>query len=154
MSFSFTTADKEEITPALAHAYSALLSQLKDRPCEVAPEDLAEVSRNSNSELLLFMRDEAGGVIGTAQASFQWVPLTYGAYINNVVVDAKYRGQGLGATLMEELEKRSRERWSKLRKFMLTSSPKKGTQGFYLKLGYRMRTKEAGDETIVYVKEA
>lgn len=154
MSFSFKTADEQEITPALAHAYGALLSELKGRPCEVALEELAAAAAHRDSELLLFMYDETGEAIGTAQASFQWVPLTYGAYINNVVVNATYRGQGLGALLMEELERQSKARWPQLRKFMLTSSPQKGTQGFYLKLGYRMRTKEAGDETIVYVKEA
>jgi len=102
---------------------------------------------------LLLLCNQSEEIIGTAQVSFICTPSRYTAYINTVVVDEKYRGNGLGKVLMDELERRAAERWPQLEKFTLTSSPQKGTQGFYLRLGYRMRTKEEGDETIVYVKD-
>jgi hypothetical protein len=55
---------------------------------------------------------------------------------------------------MEALEREGKKRWSNLEKFSLSSSPQRGTQGFYVRLGYKMRTKENGDETILYVKNA
>lgn len=149
----FKNIDEVEVTDTLCSVYNKLLFQLKGRECHISKEQLEEVQSRFSSELLLFMYNEADEMMGTAQVSFICTPSRYTAYVNTVVIDETYRGQGLGKVLMDELEKRAKERWQQLEKFTLTSSPQKGTQGFYLKLGYRMRTKEAGDETIVYVKD-
>jgi GNAT superfamily N-acetyltransferase len=151
--FTFKNLDEIEITDQFCEAYNRLLSELKGRKCSVTQEELAEVQHRKASELLLCMYSEEGALAGTAQASFICTPTSYKAYINSVVVDEAYRGQGLGKLLMEELHTRVKARWPEVLKYTLTSSPQKGTQGFYLKLGYRMRTKEEGDETIVYIKD-
>lgn len=151
--FTFKNLDEIEITDLFCEAYNRLLSELKGRECAVSKEELIEVQDRKASELLLCMQSEKGELAGTAQASFICTPTSYKAYINSVVVDEKFRGQGLGKLLIEELHARVKNRWPAVLKFTLTSSPQKGTQGFYLKLGYHMRTKEEGDETIVYVKD-
>jgi hypothetical protein len=38
-------------------------------------------------------------------------------------------------------------------KLELTNSPSKNNAGFYESLGYTSRTKESGDETVVWVKD-
>lgn len=153
MNFTFKNLDEfDEITGDLTKRYNALTLQLAGRECEDVEAALEDVKQHAASELLLFMFDGNGEVCATAQVSYHRLPLKGVGYINGVVVDEKYRGHGLGTVLMQELERRAKDRWSKLAAFNLTSSPKKGTQGFYLRLGYRMRTKEAGDETIFYVK--
>jgi len=152
MEYTFKSLDEIEITDTLCAEYNGLLFQLKHRDCNVSKEQLEEVQSRYSSEILLLMKSKDDDLIATAQASFICNPFRYTAYINAVIVDEKYRGHGFGKILMDELERRAKERWPNLEKYILTSSPKKGTQGFYLKLGYRMRTKEAGDETIVYVK--
>lgn len=154
MEFTFQTLDAlSDIPVNIADHYNELIYQLKGEKSHVAVLDLEEVKERANSELLLFVFSPDGTIAGMAQASFHCTPAHYTAQINNVVVDEAYRGHGLGSLLMSELEKRSKERWNKLQGFRLTSSPRRGTQGFYTRLGYRMRTKEAGDETTVYVKE-
>jgi GNAT superfamily N-acetyltransferase len=153
MNYTFKTLDECTITEEFRSAYNRLLFQLKGRECNVTADELQNVQQRKDSELLLCMYNEQGELAGTAQASFICTPTSYTAYINTVVVDEKYRGQGLGKLLMEELHTRVKNRWPSVLKCTLTSSPQKGTQGFYLKLGYHMRTKEEGDETIVYVKD-
>lgn len=154
MEYTFKNLDEfEGITEDIALRYNALTLQLAGRECENVVAALEDVKQHADSELLLFMIDAQGSICATAQASYHRLPLKGVAYVNGVVVDEKYRGQGLGTVLMNELHKRVKERWNKVKAFNLTSSPKKGTQGFYLRLGYRMRTKEAEDETIFYVKD-
>lgn len=154
MQHTFKSLDEFDIvTQDTADRYNGLITQLKGRESNVTIEALEEVKSRYDSELLLFMFNEEGQISGMAQASYHCTPSHYAGYINTVVVDEIYRGQGLGSTLMNELERRAKERWNTIRTFGLTSAPQKGTQGFYLRLGYRMRTKEAGDETIVYVKD-
>lgn len=154
MEHTFKNIDEfGSVTGDIVTRYNELITQLKGRESHVSKEALEEVKERTHSELLLFMLDDSGVIAGMAQVSFHCTPSHYAGYINTVVVDEKYRGKGLGTHLMNELEMRAKERWSTIRTFGLTSAPQKGTQGFYLRLGYRMRTKEAGDETIVYVKD-
>ena len=154
MSHTFKNLDEfETISAELAHRYNELIFQLKEKESNISVEALAEVKERKDSELLLFILDESEKIAGMAQLSYHCTPSHYVGYVNTVVIDETYRGQGLGALIMNELERRSKERWSNLQGFALTSAPKRGTQGFYVKLGYKMRTKEEGDETTVFVKE-
>lgn len=154
MEYTFKNLDEyTEITENIVLRYNELVTQLKGKLSDIEVADLEEVKKRKDSELLLFMCDSDAHIVGMAHVSYLCVPVKKVGYINTVVVDETYRGQGLGALLMEELQKRACERWSKIQTFNLTSNPLKGTQGFYLRLGYRMRTKEAGDETIFYVKD-
>lgn len=152
MEHTFKSLDEIEITDPLCAEYNGLLFELTGRDCNVSKEQLEEVQSRFASELLLGLFDESNKLIGTAQGSFICIPLYYTVYINIVVIAEEFRGHGLGKFLIEELERRSKERWPQVEKFTLTSSPKRNLQGFYLKLGYHQRTKEAGDETVVYVK--
>ena len=154
MEYTFKNLDDfDEISDDIVSRYNKLIAQLKGKASDIDTVDLEEVKKRKDSELLLFMLDGNSKIIGMAHVSYLCVPVKKVGYINTVVVDEAYRGQGLGALLMEELQKRARERWIDIDTFNLTSNPLKGTQGFYLRLGYRMRTKEAGDETIFYVKD-
>jgi GNAT superfamily N-acetyltransferase len=150
---AFNTLNELEITDHVRDRYNELLFQLKNRNCGITKEQLADVKGREASELLLFMfiDDE---IAGTAQLSFISTPSRYTGYINGVVVDEKYRGHGLGSVLMLELERRAKERWNHLEKFSLTSSPERGTLGFYQRLGYHVRSKETGDETNIFLKDA
>lgn len=152
MEIHFNTIQETGVTDTLCARYAALLCQLRSTPQTVNRTQLEEVYAREASELLLFMYAE-GEIAGMAQASFLCVPSNYTVYVNHVVVDEAYRGKGLGGLLMEALHERAQQQWPSLQKFILTSSPAKGTQGFYTRLGYAMRTKEAGDETIVYVRK-
>jgi GNAT superfamily N-acetyltransferase len=154
MEYSFKDLDAlDSITPEVVDRYNELIFQLKGKRMNIPASALEEVKRRRDSELLLLMFNKTGEIAGITQVTFLCTPSKYAGYVNTVVVDEKYRGHGLGSTLLSEAEKRAKERWPNLQVIRLTSSPTRGTQGFYLRLGYRMRTKEAGDETIVYVKD-
>lgn len=152
MEIIFKNIDEVAVTDTLAVRYSDLRSQLKGKPYHISRELLEEVAARKDSELLLFLYVD-GEVAGMAQASFICVPQSESGYINAVVVDDTHRGHGLGTTLVEELHMRAKARWPQLQHFVLTSAPSRNTQGFYTRLGYRMRTKEAGDETTFYIKD-
>jgi len=152
MKITFKNIDEVVIDDVLAGRYSDLRSQLKGKPYSISKELLEEVAARKDSELLLFLYVD-GEVAGMAQASFICVPQSESGYINAVVVDDAHRGHGLGTTLVEEIHARSQQRWPNLKHFVLTSAPARGTQGFYTRLGYRMRTKEAGDETTFFIKD-
>lgn len=154
MEYTFKNLDDAGgISDDIVSRYNELIVQLKGKASDIGVTDLEEVRKRKDSELLLFMCDSATSIMGMAHVSYLCVPVKKVGYINTVVVDKKYRGHGLGGLLMEELQKRACQRWPNINTFNLTSNPLKGTQGFYLRLGYRMRTKEAGDETIFYVKD-
>jgi GNAT superfamily N-acetyltransferase len=149
----FKSLNELQVTDDLVLRYNELLFQLKNRQCNITKEQLIDVQQREASELLLFMFID-GEIGGTAQLSFICTPSRYTGYINGVVVDEKYRGQGLGSVLMEALERKGKERWSNLEKYSLTSNPERGTQGFYERLGYKMRSKENGNATNIFLKNA
>jgi len=74
-------------------------------------------------------------------------------YIHDVVVDPNTRGGGVGSQLMEKLMEAGKQQWPEIVRIQLTSRPSRGTSTFFEKLGFRARTKESGDETIVYVMD-
>jgi GNAT superfamily N-acetyltransferase len=155
MEWKYITLDSVDIVDEYLHSrFNELFSQLVGKDMNVTVDELEDVRKRKESELLLFMYDDAGVIVGMAQISYHCTPPKYVGYLNTVVVDSAYRGQGLGTHLLKEIERKAYERWPKITAFQLTSAPQKGAQGFYLKLGYRMRTKEEGDETIFYTKDA
>ncbi|MFT5036541.1 MAG: ribosomal protein S18 acetylase RimI-like enzyme [Candidatus Azotimanducaceae bacterium] len=74
-------------------------------------------------------------------------------YVQDLVVDPGARGGGVGTQLVEKILSESKEKWPEVVRVQLTSRPSRGAGPFFQKLGFRPRTKEADDETIVYVKD-
>lgn len=66
--------------------------------------------------------------------------------IEDIIIDEKYRGQGLGQKLIEEIIKIAKDK--KLLKLKLTSNPQRqAARNLYMKLGFEMK------DTNVFVKE-
>lgn len=152
METTFKTLNELEITETVLAEYNHLRSELRGSEMLVTREELHEVQKRKDSELVLCMYADSV-LAGIAQVTYVCVPKACLGYINAVVVDEAFRGSGLGTVLMEKLHEVAKERWPSITRFSLTSNPARGTQGFYLRLGYRMRTKEANDETVFYVKD-
>lgn len=72
-------------------------------------------------------------------------------YIHDVVVNPDIRGGGVGSKLVTALMNAGKEKWPEIVRIQLTSRPSRGAAGFFQKLGFRPRTKESEDETVVYV---
>ena len=105
----------------------------------------------SQSEVLVFVIYD-GGVIATAQVSYIHTLPRRQAIVNNVAVDPKYHGLGLGKLLMARVRQEAEARWRDTAglRIWLTNSPDKGNAGFYEKLGFSPRTVESGDPTVVW----
>lgn len=74
-------------------------------------------------------------------------------YVHDIVIHENARGRGLGTTLMQEIIGRAQAKWPEIVRIQLTSRPQRGTGPFFEKCGFRPRTEEAGDPTVVYVKD-
>jgi ribosomal protein S18 acetylase RimI-like enzyme len=82
--------------------------------------------------------EDRGRVIGFGSLVLNIVPCRgYLAKIEDVIVDEKYRGQGLGKKLMQELIKISRKK--KIKIVNLTSHPKRvEARKLYKSLGFKL----------------
>jgi len=77
-------------------------------------------------------------IIGMACVYFQDTLSGFKGYIDDVVVDESYRGQGLGARLVQCLINLAKQK--KAKQIDLTSAPKrKAANALYRKLGFKLR---------------
>ena len=93
----------------------------------------------SHPTTCVYVAVERGRVIGTATISFHVVPsVGTVAYVDDVVVDEKARGKGVGAKLMRTLERYAR--WRGCASIDLTSRPARAEANrLYARFGYRKR---------------
>ena len=108
--------DHHELAPRRAQASDAdevdrLYAQLVDSAgIEVRPQRLAELQRSTTAALFVVddERDDGEGLLGTVfvalcpDAMFGHQPF---AVVENIVVDSRVRGQGVGALLLAEVER-------------------------------------------------
>jgi len=136
--------------PDLVSQYEILMRVLHGEDFSCSNEAFDELLK-SQSEVLVFVIYE-GAVLATAQASFIHTFPRRQAIVNNVVVEPKYHGLGLGKILMARVQQEAEARWCDAAglRIWLTNSPDKENSGFYEKLGFYPRTVESGDLTVVW----
>jgi GNAT superfamily N-acetyltransferase len=140
------TAAAQAPTPRRAQASDAdevdrLYAQLVDDPrLEVLPQRLAELQRSPTAALLVVddERDDGHGLLGTVfvvlcpDAMFGRQPF---AVVENIVVDARARGQGVGALLLAEAERFCLAAdCSKI--MLLSATEREGAHRFFERAGY------------------
>ena len=125
-------------------AINRLLKQLGSSSCTISDEQLQQIVEEPNSRQLLLTID--GEVIGMCTIGFYTSPTGRKAWIEDVVVDAQYRGQHLGEHLVNyAISLAEREGFDTL---MLTSRPSRvAANRLYQKVGFNRR------ETNVYVNK-
>ncbi|MBX9266587.1 GNAT family N-acetyltransferase [Chromobacterium violaceum] len=121
-----------------AEALTALYRQLTgDARTRVLPERLDALADGARAQVLVC-------ACGTELAGTAWLgfceDVMYGAQpfavLENVVVDARWRGRGLGAALLREAERRSLARdCSKI--MLLSSAGREDAHRFFLRAGFR-----------------
>src|SRR3990167_3831585 len=84
--------------------------RLQKHICKCTMELLTKIVADKNVELWVAQDDET--IVGMATLAVVVIPEGERAQIEDVVVDGKYRGQGLGKQLSEKLIARARERRS------------------------------------------
>ncbi|MEY4747700.1 MAG: hypothetical protein RLZZ416_749 [Candidatus Parcubacteria bacterium] len=133
-----------QLTSASEHALhdlNELLSHLRREPTPGSLEDLSRIVSDGNTVAVIAESDT--GIIGLGMLFIiQKLGRKLG-FIEDVIVDASYRGQGLGTKILGRLIEAAREKG--LRTIDLTSNPERGAANtLYGKLGFEKR------ETNVY----
>lgn len=119
-----------------------LFSQLTDK--KVVSVSLNNLLSSSTICLVILDNDK---IIGFGSVAPYYLP-TVGEVgtIEDIIVDEKYRGQGLGQKLIENLIEIAKDK--KLFKLKLTSNPnRESARKLYMKLGFEMK------DTNVFVRE-
>lgn len=123
-------------TPADVQAVRRLLSQLTDKPIGEVEHTLSEIISQENSHLfLLTVGDEVAGML---TVGIYYSPTGGKAWIEDVVVDEKYRGQGFGKRLVRHAIGFVEECGIPL--LMLTSNPARiAANKLYRELGFEQK---------------
>lgn len=128
------------MTDEIADALAGLLPQLSRTAPVPSREQLAEVAR---TQTLLVARNDGGRIVGTLTLVLFRIPTGLHALIEDVVVDASARGQGVGEALTREAIERARAAGADA--VGLTSRPEReAANRLYRRLGFELR------ETNVY----
>ncbi len=126
-----------EATPTVTKAVSQLVSQLSTSAAGPTFESIARVVK-SPATILLVARSEDDAYVGMLTLVLFEIPTGIRAMIEDVIVDAEHRGQGLAEALTREALKRAREAGA--RTVDLTSRPsREAANALYQKLGFERR---------------
>lgn len=134
----------KEVTEVNAEEINNLLRQLAHDQASFTPVTFAALqSIVKDKNLVVMVAREGDKIVGTATLITAVTMSGFNAMIDDVVVDEKYRGQGLGEKLVQALIDRARE--LQVRLIELSSRPSRvAANKLYQKLGFKPK------ETNVY----
>jgi ribosomal protein S18 acetylase RimI-like enzyme len=125
-----------DVTPETVDALNRLLPQISSSPKTLTGEDLRRLVDAPTVRILLASVDgEPAGIL-----SLGWVSTLTGkkAFIDDVVVDQRHRGRGIGEALMREALNQARALGVK--SVELTSRPsREAANRLYQRIGFRKR---------------
>ena len=114
--------------------FQSLVSQLSDK--KVLVGCLAKVIRYSI--LFTAVDEESGKLIGMATLTKAWKPTGFFGTLEDVVVEQKYRGRGIGKELVRRIISKAKE--LEMNSIDLTSNPKRVVANrLYLSMGAEKR---------------
>ena len=126
----------EEIGGTTVADVNTLLGQLSDDYKPVTESGLQTLFSNPNFELWAAQDDQH--LVGIASLITVNKLTGVSTRVEHVVVDEKYRGQGLGVKLMEKMIERSRAMGAK--RIVLTSRPsREAANKLYQKMGFQLK---------------
>lgn len=121
---------------ALIYPINALLGQLSSRKLTLSDEWLHQIIDDGASRLFLLYHNES--IVGMLTLGIYTAPTGRKAWIEDVVVDMKYRGRGFGRMLVQHAIDYARELSPII--LMLTSNPaRKEANALYRAEGFKQR---------------
>ena len=125
-----------EASDELVAAFRRLLPQLSSSARPSDPDAVAAVVGAPSNTVLV--AHDGGDIVGTLTLVMFPVPTGLRARIEDVVVDSRVRGRGVGAALTQEALRLAAERGAK--SVDLTSNPSRvAANQLYKRLGFEMR---------------
>ena len=130
-----------EVNDDLVAAFEYLIPQLSPDGIPPTRDELAQIVASPDTELYIVV-DDQNKIVGTMTLAFFRTPTAYHAWIEDVVVDERVRGKGIGTALTQEGIRRSKERGARC--VDLTSRPaRKEANRLYQQLGFQLRQTNA-----------
>lgn len=123
------------VTPELVAAFARLLPQQSPDARHPGHAELVAVVQ-AESNTLLIARDGAENIVGTLTLVVYPTPGKTLGYIEDVVVDAPSRGQGIGALLVTEALRLAAERGA-VQIDLLSGDHRQAAVRLYQRLGFR-----------------
>lgn len=125
----------KEISKAMLIAFEKLIPQLCQN-CKIPSKKYLDEILNSKNTFLFLAEEE--GIIGTLTLIINQIPTGKKAWIEDVVVDNKLRGKGIGKMLIEFAIEFARNKG--ISKIDLTSKPERvAANELYKKLGFKQK---------------
>lgn len=119
-------------SPSDVASVNHLLAQLTQNPHKITEIKLEKISQNNRFLLAL---DQNNKIIGMATLALINIPTGNSGRIEDVVVDEKFRGQGIGTTLIKKLIAEGKK--LHLKRIDLTSKPERiEANKLYLSLNF------------------
>ena len=129
----------QEADPKLLKSLNDLLPQLSKNAQAMTLEDLKQIVDSECSDLLVVRAADGGSILGALTLIHFRIPTGIRAWIEDVVVDASARGQGVGKALIQAAIDKSHDLGAKT--LDLTSNPEReSAHRLYEGAGFSMRT--------------
>ncbi len=126
----------EQVTPEVVDAFGRLLPQLSASASRLSAEDLHEILEAEATTMFAAVTDE--GVVGMLILAMFRIPTGVRAWIEDVVVDERARGKGVGTALTRRAIAYARRHGA--RTVDLTSRPsREAANAMYAKVGFVRR---------------
>lgn len=125
---------QNDITPEDMDAFNSLLAQLSSNPKIANFDHISNVMKNG----VLFTARNEGALVGMATLTFIHKPTAFFGTIEDVVVDEKFRSQGIAKTLMNQVIQKAKALG--MDRIDLTSKPTREKANiFYSSIGFEKR---------------
>lgn len=125
--------------PTLLKSLNDLLPQLSKNAQAMTLEDLKQIVDSECSDLFVVKAAGGGSILGALTLIHFRIPTGIRAWIEDVVVDASARGQGVGKALIQAAIEKSRDLGAKT--LDLTSNPdRESAHRLYEGAGFSVRT--------------
>jgi ribosomal protein S18 acetylase RimI-like enzyme len=129
--------EASQVTPDLVEAFARLVPQLSSSSPPPGAAELQEMV-DAPGTIVLVARDGDGSIMGSLTLVVFRIPTGVRAWIEDVVVDAAARGQGVGEALNQAALAEARRRGA--RNVDLTSRPsREAANRLYQRLGFHAR---------------
>lgn len=126
----------KDFIPAYTNAVQKLLEQLTNRPVKLTETTLKEIISQENTHLFFLLADQE--IAGMLTVGIYHSPTGGKAWIEDVVMDEKYRGQGFSKQLVTHTVRFVKKQGIPL--IMLTSNPTRiAANKLYQKLGFEQK---------------
>lgn len=126
----------KDFIPAYTNAVQKLLEQLTNRPVKLTETTLKEIISQENTHLFFLLADQE--IAGMLTVGIYHSPTGGKAWIEDVVMDEKYRRQGFSKQLVTHAVRFVKKQGIPL--IMLTSNPTRiAANKLYQKLGFEQK---------------